>query len=218
MATRTGDGSDKGALVAAVSANALLLLMALFNWFATDAGSVNAWQAFGVIDVLLLLAAAAGIALAVTGLGSASRAPIPVGFAAASLGLLASTLILFKIIEPPALDATMIGQAVDVFGVDGTDVKLGSYLGLIAAAGITWGGWASTTVGTSSSRAERLRGGLDRRRAERSRPPLPDRPTRPPLADRPDPPAERELPVSRTAAQRAADRAERRRRSQSSSD
>jgi hypothetical protein len=78
--------------------------------------------------------------------------PIATSALAAGLGGLAVLLILFRIISPPdggAGDLVDIGRGIGVF------------LGLIAAAGITYGGWlAMQEEGTSfSGPADRLGGG-----------------------------------------------------------
>jgi hypothetical protein len=106
--------------------------------------SANAWQSFSLIDILLALAIAAGIGLAIARAAGAA-AGVPLGAIAAGLGGLATVLILFRLISPPDLiDA--FGGAEIPGGVDvETDVgrQLWSFVGLIAAAAIAYGGWRS---------------------------------------------------------------------------
>lgn len=198
---KLSDELGAGAKIAGASAIFLLLFMGVFDWFQTSGDAVNAWQSFTLIDLGLLLAAAAGIALVVTSIGAPNGPPLGLAFATASLGLLGLTLVVFRAIDPPDLDTTAISQAVDVFAVGEAEPRVGLLLGVLATIGVVVGGWLATGV----------------RKAE----PVADSPSRPPRA--PSRPGrtgspEWELPGRSTAAQPAVDRAARRRRSQSSSD
>jgi hypothetical protein len=106
-------------------AGGALLLLALFlPWF----GDADAWQAFDVTDVILLLAALAGIGVAVFGAAnSKTDVPITSGALTAPVGALATLLVLYRLIDPVA----------------GLDRKIGLYLGLLAAGWITYGAWRS---------------------------------------------------------------------------
>jgi hypothetical protein len=152
------DNLRTGELIAGVSGVALILIMFIFDWFTADVGfgvevGGNAWEVFDFIDIILVLAAIAGIALAViSATQSQVDMPIATSALAAGLGGLAVLLILVRIIDPPdggAGDLVDIGRGIGVF------------LGLIAAAGITYGGWlAMQEEGTSfSGPADRLGGG-----------------------------------------------------------
>jgi hypothetical protein len=156
----------QGEKIAGISGIALLIIMFAFDWFGYKAtggfglsgelGGRNAWGAFSFIDIILFLAVVSGIALAAT---SASGTPLslPVALSAitAGLGILATVLVLFRIISPPDLSVGGIsaGGAVD------TTRKIGVFLGLIAAAGVAYGGYsAMQEEGTSfQSQADRLR-------------------------------------------------------------
>jgi hypothetical protein len=139
-----------GERVSGVAGLALLLIMILFSWFGFEVAGfgspegANAFEAFDVIDIVLLITAIAAIALP---LASATQATvdIPVALSAivALLGAISVVLILFRIISPPDFD---IPSAVDIgFGeVDQgveTTRKIGVFLGLLAAIGVTIGGW-----------------------------------------------------------------------------
>jgi hypothetical protein len=138
------DNVRTGEMIAGISGAALFIIMFL-NWWgapgaeaATDAAdalgvslpdidtTANAWQAADVLDLLWALAAISGMALAVTGAMSA-QANMPVALSAitAGLGGLATLTILYRLIDPP-FDA---------------DREYGVFLGLIAAAGVAYGGW-----------------------------------------------------------------------------
>jgi hypothetical protein len=86
----------------------------------------DAWQAFGFTDVVLLLAALAGIGIAATAAAS-SKTDAPVTFAAltVSLGFLATLLVFYRVVEP-------LGKL---------DPRYALYLGLGACLAITYGAW-----------------------------------------------------------------------------
>jgi hypothetical protein len=143
-----------GERIAGIAGVALLIIMFLNWWGAPEieieglgtvggVGSANAWEAADVLDILWALAAISGIALAVMA-ATSSQVNLPVAMSAitAGLGGLATLFILIRIIDPP-FDA---------------DREYGVFLGLIAAAGIAYGGWvAMQEEGTSfSAQADRL--------------------------------------------------------------
>jgi hypothetical protein len=142
-------------MIAAVSAVALLLIMFIFSWFgiggdlgalAADAGvdtGANAWQSFGFIDIVLFITILAAIGIAVMKANSQSpNLPVAGSALVAGLGILSVLLVLYRIIDPP-YDA---------------DREIGVFLGLIATAGIAYGGWeAMREEGTSfQAQADRL--------------------------------------------------------------
>jgi hypothetical protein len=142
-----------GELIAGVSAVALLIIMFL-PWFglggaagealeqAQDLGlapevdtSANAWQSFDFIDLVLLvtIVVAAGLAIA-TMAAQTVALPVAASSITAGLGILSTLLVLYRLVDPP-FDASR---------------KFGAFLGLIAAAGIAYGGWrAMQEEGTS---------------------------------------------------------------------
>ncbi len=154
-----------GEKIAGISGVLLLIIMFAFDWFTIDvgggvfevSGGGNAWESFGFIDIVLFLAAVAGIALAlVSAAQSAPNMPVALSAVTAGLGILAVLLVLFRIISPPDFGA---GDVVDI------GRGIGVFLGLIAAAGVAYGGWAAMQEeGTSfGDQADRLqdRGGGD---------------------------------------------------------
>jgi len=132
------DAVGRGERIAAGSAVALFLIMFIFDWFGfggtidTGLGSVdigggfNAWQSFDLIDIILLLAIIAAVGVAVMSAnGSSANLPVAGSAIVAGMGALGTVLILYRIIDPP-------GNA---------DREIGVFLGLIASAAMTYGGW-----------------------------------------------------------------------------
>ena len=158
----------QGERIAAISGIALIFVMFVFKWFGLEASgsnafgvaipgvetSFNAWQSFGLIDIVLFLAAVSAIALAYV---SAARQrldlPVPLATIVAGLGILGVLLIVFRLISPP--DFGDLGGAVD------ETRKIGAFLGLIATAGVAYGGWqAMQEQGASFGEVgDRLSGG-----------------------------------------------------------
>ena len=156
----------RGALIAGISGVALFIIM-FFSWFGapetnivTPAGGIqidlgevpgadttaNAWQSFDFIDIVLLVTIIVAVGLAVmSAMGSSVNLPVAASALTAGLGILATLLILYRIIDPPS-------DAEREFGV---------FLGLIAAAGIAVGGWLSMQEeGTTfAGQADRFGGG-----------------------------------------------------------
>jgi hypothetical protein len=132
------------------AAVALLVLMFL-PWYGVDIGgelgaaarladvdtTATAWQAFSYTDLLLFVAAAAGIAaFALNGQGN-PQAENAIK-AAAGLGALCTVLVIYRIVNQPGPN-------------DFIQVKYGAFLGLIAVAGVTFGAWKTMTDGPNSS-------------------------------------------------------------------
>lgn len=91
-----------------------------------DIPGVDAWQSLEFIDFILLLTGATGIGLAgVSAAGRRANIPLTKGVPAYLLGSLSVLLIFWRICDPPA---------------DGS-LKIGIFLGLIAAAAVGIGGY-----------------------------------------------------------------------------
>lgn len=144
----------QGEKIAAGSAIALFIIMFL-KWYglegAGDLADLSAWDAFDFIDLLLLLTiiVTVGAALATA---TGRRVDFPLTTTVAVLGGLSALLVLFRLIFTPDIDG--FGFEVD------TTRSYGVFLGLIAAAGIAYGGWrAMEEEGTSfGDAADRLSG------------------------------------------------------------
>jgi hypothetical protein len=131
----------------------LLFIFMFFDWFKVDVDGGNglfslsiggnAWEAFSTIDIILMIVILAAVAVAVIRISDAVfEPPFSLNAAVAILGGIAVLLILYRIIDPPG----------DTSGVPGVDINpaIGIFLGLIAAAGITYGGYrAMQEEGTS---------------------------------------------------------------------
>ena len=89
------------------------------------------WQAFGVLDVVLVLLALVPLALVV--LQATRESPsVPVAFSTLTVlaGGLATFLILLRLIDQPGPN-------------EGVDVEAGAWLGVLAAVVVAIGGWRS---------------------------------------------------------------------------
>jgi len=144
-----------GEMVAAVSGLVLLIVM-FFPWYQVEAETAgfkasesgNAWEVFAFIDLLLLLVVLVAIGVAVARAAGAMPAqlPAPPGMIVAAAGALALLLIVFRLISIP-------GPDVDIGGVD-FDRQIGIFLGLLAAAGITFGGYTAMNERDESARVD----------------------------------------------------------------
>jgi hypothetical protein len=121
-----------GEWLAALAGVGLVVSLTL-DWYGARGREtgISGFAAFGVIDLLLVLVAAVAIALGV--LHATQDSPtLPVGAAvlAVTLGILATLLVLYRIVNEPGPDEFL-------------DVRAGAYLGLLAAMAVTAGGWLS---------------------------------------------------------------------------
>ncbi|HEX6687547.1 MAG TPA: hypothetical protein VF085_02650 [Solirubrobacterales bacterium] len=156
---------NRGEKVSAVSA-VLLFVFMFFDWFGgkvsgvpgfsgnvTDSGSGggSAWQTLDVIPLFLMLAIVVAVGVAVVRLTDADlELSISLNSIVAAVGALAFLLILYRIVDPPGLASTP-GISVDA------TLELGIFLGLLAAAGIAYGGYSAmreegTTFGDAADR------------------------------------------------------------------
>ncbi|HZA59927.1 MAG TPA: hypothetical protein VE401_03990 [Solirubrobacterales bacterium] len=168
-----------GELLAGISGVALFIIMFL-KWFelpevggaelgdfAEAVGvntSISAWEAFDFIDLVLLLAVIAGVGLTVLAAAQSNvQLPVAASAIAAGLGILATLLVLYRVLDPPS----------------DLDRSYGLFLGLIASAGIAIGGWmAMQEEGTSfGGEADRFGGGRGPGAGEPPSPPPPPPPS-----------------------------------------
>jgi hypothetical protein len=150
------DQVPRGALIAGI-AGALLFIVMWLSWFGapetevvTPAGDIdigsfaeaagvdttlNAWQAFDFIDIILLLTVIASVGLLVmSAMGTSVNLPVAASAIVTGLGALATLLVLYRIIDTPY----------------DFDREFGVFLGLLLCAGVTIGGWlAMQEEGTS---------------------------------------------------------------------
>jgi hypothetical protein len=132
-----------GEIVAGISALALFLFMFL-PWYGIDSvggfgvggGDANAWEVFSFVDILLFLVVVAVVGLVLVQMaGSTPDMPSPPAQLIAIAGVVAFVLILFRLIFTPGIDTGGVDIDVDL------GRKIGIFLGLIASAGIAYGGW-----------------------------------------------------------------------------
>jgi hypothetical protein len=127
-----------GERIAGVSGLVLLIVL-WFPWYEASllgaSESANAWEVFDVIDVILFLVAVIAMAIVAAKAAGALPAdlPAPPGAIIGGVGALAVVLILYRLLDVPGPD------------VEGVDVsrEIGVFLGLLAAGGITYGGYAA---------------------------------------------------------------------------
>ena len=134
-----------GEKIAAVSGIVLLIVLFL-PWYGVDvstpianvsaSNSVSAWKAFDFVDILLFLIALVAIAVPVARMTDSLPEDVPGATLIVAAGGLGVLLVLWRIIDLPTPDISSIGSVKVDFSR-----KIGVFLGLIAAAGITYGGY-----------------------------------------------------------------------------
>jgi hypothetical protein len=139
------DKLSSGEKVAGVSA-VLLFVFMFFDWFSVEVsggngivsaaavGAGSAWDTLDFIPIVLVIAILAALGVAALRLTDSVFEPtIPANAVVAILGGLSFLLILFRIVDTPDLGVS--GLPIDV------SPSLGIFLGLLAAAGIAYGGY-----------------------------------------------------------------------------
>jgi hypothetical protein len=142
------DRLSPGEKIAGVSAILLFIFM-FFDWFGVEvsgvggfSGSVpgaggSAWDALEFIPIVLLVAIVAAVAMVALRLSDSTFEPVvSMSTLVTILGAISVLLILFRIIDPPSFDS-FGGVSVDA------TLSFGIFLGLIAAGGITYGGYST---------------------------------------------------------------------------
>ncbi|MGN6253631.1 MAG: hypothetical protein ACTHO8_01400 [Solirubrobacterales bacterium] len=125
----------------------LLFIFMFFDWYSVDvsvsggafvgsaSGGGDAWEAFSVIDLILLLTVlVAAVAVTINLTDALIEPPVPMNALVAVLGGVSVLLIVYRIIDTPSA-GSFPGVSVDV------SPAVGIFLGLIAAAGIAYGGY-----------------------------------------------------------------------------
>lgn len=137
-----------GGRIAAISA-IVLAGSTFLDWFGAQitgthgslgnfpGGGGDAWQTLDVIPIVLTVTIVAALGLAAMQLSDADVEPlVPMGVIVTLLGAISMLLILYRIIDPPTF-----GHVAGV-SVDATR-KFGIFVGLIAAAGVAYGGYSA---------------------------------------------------------------------------
>jgi hypothetical protein len=139
-------------------AGVVLLISLWFSWYGASASvggfeastSASGWESLSWIDIFLFITAVVAIGFGImSATGSQTDLPIAGSSIVAGLGGLATLMVLFRIIDIPG----DIPEGVDV------SRKLGVFIALIAAAGVTYGGYVGMQEeGTSfGDEADKLR-------------------------------------------------------------
>ncbi|HEV7772562.1 MAG TPA: hypothetical protein VGO48_04630 [Conexibacter sp.] len=183
----------RGEKVAAGAAVLLFILM-FFDWYSVSVSAGpfgnfsvggSAWQAFDFLDIYLFIVILAAIGLAVvTATERTPALPVTGAVIVTALAALGTIMVLYRLIDTPIGDVP-----------DGVDVgrTIWAFLGLIAIAAITYGGYLSMRdEGTSltdvkaqaSAAGQQARASFDSPAARSSAPPA----APPPVSDAPSPP------------------------------
>ncbi len=142
------DRLSPGEKIAGVSAILLFIFM-FFEWFGVEvtgisgfSGSIpgeggNAWDALDYIPIVLVLTIVAALVMVGLRLADSAVEPVvPLSVVVALLGALSVLLIVFRIVDPPSF-GSFGGVSIDA------TLSIGIFLGLIAAGGIAYGGYAA---------------------------------------------------------------------------
>lgn len=192
----------------AAGAAVLLFIVMFFDWYSVSVSAGpfgnfsvggSAWQAFDFIDIYLFIVILAAIGLAVvTATERTPALPVTASVIVTALAALGTILVLYRLIDTPIGDVP-----------DGVDVSrtIWAFLGLIAVAAITYGGYLSMRdEGTSLTDAkeqaravgQQARAAFDAPSGDRvggSAPPPPP-PSEPSAASPPPPPVASQPPES----------------------
>jgi drug/metabolite transporter (DMT)-like permease len=120
----------------AAAGGVALVVSLLLPWYSpllpiVPYDSLTGFQALSVIDVLLVLAALVGVALAVLqATRDSPTAPVAAGILSVVAGLLATLVVVFRLVDSPRPD-------------DELESMYGAWLALLAAVALTAGGWLS---------------------------------------------------------------------------
>lgn len=182
------DRLSTGEKIAGVAA-VLLFIFMFFDWYSVDvsvnggafvgtaSGGGDAWEAFSLIDLFLLLTVIVTIAAVTIELTDALiEPPVSMSSIVAILGGISVLLILYRIIDTPSA-GSFPGVSVDV------SPAVGIFLGLIAAAGVAYGGYRAMQEEGASF------GEIGDRLGGRGGPGAGGTPPQPPSSTPPPPPA-----------------------------
>jgi hypothetical protein len=158
----------------ALAAAILLFILMFFDWYGAKAttsaetlggvvsgtGGGSAWDTLEVIPLFLMLAIVVTVGAAILRLsGSDWKPAIPPSAAVCVLGIIATVLILIRIISPPGPEGAFAELAFE------STLKLPIFLALAAALGIAYGGWR--TMGEEETTFASIGKGLESPRRSR---------------------------------------------------
>jgi hypothetical protein len=138
---------------------ALFIFLFFFKWYGVSSSSsiggvnfsdsANGWHSFAISRWIWLITIIVALAaVAVTAGVFKFNSPVQLSVVVAGLGALSTLLILYRIVHHPS--AGLSGTIAGVHYSASAGIKIGIWLGLIAAAAITYGGYlAMQAEGTS---------------------------------------------------------------------
>jgi hypothetical protein len=139
-----------GDQIAAVGGIALFIALFL-PWYGVDVNagaisvsdSASAWEALDFIDILLFLIALVAVGVPAVKAADAVPDDFPGALLVLAAGAFGVLLVLYRLIDLPTPDLSLAG-------VDFSR-KIGIFVGLIATAGIAYGGWRANEESPVSS-------------------------------------------------------------------
>jgi hypothetical protein len=187
------------------SAVAFLIFLFIFKWYGGSASSsvggvsfsssANGWHTFTNSRWIWLITIVVALASVAISAGMFElKSPIQPGVLVAGLGALSTILILYRIVHHPSGGASSSFGAVHVSYSYG--IKIGIWLGLIAAVGVTYGGYLGmqdegTSLADVREQASGALSNLSAATGSGTTPPIPGspEPAAPPVSPAAAPPA-----------------------------
>ncbi len=132
-----------GDLVAGIS-GAVLFLSLFLHWYSvsvhvagfSQSKGFSGWTVLSFIDILLFIVAIIAVGVAVARMaGSIPRMPVSAGLLVLAAGIIATLLVLFRIIDTPGDAGVFESSAVDV------GRSFGIFISFLASLGVAAGGW-----------------------------------------------------------------------------
>jgi hypothetical protein len=145
--------------VIGISAIAFFVFLFFFKWFGVSSSasiggvsysdSANGWHTFTNSRWIWIITIVVALAVVAIDAGALElNSPVRRGVLVAGLGVLSAILILYRIVDHPS--AATSGTIAGVHYSASVGIKIGIWLGLIAALGLTYGGYlAMQDEGTS---------------------------------------------------------------------
>lgn len=136
-----------GDLVAGIS-GVILFLSLFLHWYSvsvhiagfSQSKGFSGWTVLSVIDIILFIVAIIAVGVAVArAAGSIPRMAISPGLLVLGAGVLATLLVLFRIIDTPGDTSQFESAAVDI------GRSFGIFISLLASLGVAAGGWMTWT-------------------------------------------------------------------------
>jgi hypothetical protein len=142
-----------------VSAILFFIFLFFFKWYGVSSSSsvgsfsasINGWHAFSNSRwIWLITIVVALVAVAISAGMIKAESPVSLGAVVAGLGALSTLLIFYRIIHHPTAGTS--GTIAGVHFSASAGIKIGIWLGFLAAIGVTYGGYlAMQADGTSLS-------------------------------------------------------------------